>query len=313
MRDILVIGISAVDIIGGGIDSYPPPGGVRFFDSLTLASGGCGVNVAIALGRLGVGCDLVTRVGTDRLGDFLVDELEGHGIDCSQVVRDPEEATPFTFVTLDHGGQRSFFHYRGTNDGLQPDDIDDGLLERRRWVMISGSLLMDRLDGAPTVELLKNARRAGARTLLDTVYVDALPTERWQELLVPCLPHLDLFAPSLPEAQRLTGCEEPDQVAARLREFGATGMVIKLDARGALVVEGDRSFLVPAFPVDEVVDSTGAGDCFCAGLLAGLHLDLTLEHAARMGNAVAAHCIVAQGATAGVRSLAATQSFLGNN
>ncbi len=303
MRDILVIGIAAADVIAAPIDGYPSPGGLRTFSSLTLASGGCAVNVAIALARLGVPADVITRAGSDLFGAFLRGELEKHGVDPSGVVQD-EGQSPFTFVALGTSGQRSFFHFRGSNDRLCAEDVPDAALARRRLVMVAGSMAMRRMDGGGTRRLLERARAAGARTLLDTVFVEGLPAAGWLEVLAPCLPLVDCFAPSLPEACAMTGLAEPAAIAARLMELGAGSVALKLDARGAFCRDAaGRETHVPACAV-QVVDSTGAGDCFCAGLLAGLQKGLPLPEAARLGNAVAACGIEQKGATDGVPPLA---------
>lgn len=309
MRDILVIGIAAADAIAATIDDYPSPGGLCTFSSLTLASGGCAVNVAIALARLGVHGDLVTRVGSDLFGAFLRGELEKHGVDTSGVVLD-EGQSPFTFVALGASGQRSFFHFRGSNDRLRCEDVADGALAGRKLVMVAGGMAMARMDAGGTRLLLERARAAGARTLLDTVFVEGLQAAGWLEVLAPCLPLVDCFAPSLPEARAMTGLAEPAAIAARLMELGAGSVALKLDARGAFCRDAaGLETHVPACDV-RVVDTTGAGDCFCAGLLAGLREGLPLPEAARLGNAVAACGIQEKGATDGVPPLAEVRARL---
>jgi sugar/nucleoside kinase (ribokinase family) len=177
--------------------------------------------------------------------------------------------------------------------------------------MLSGAMIMERLDGEPCASLLRAARRQGAVTLLDTVFVEGFDTAAWQARLLPCLEQIDYFAPSLPEARALTGLDEPGRVVDRLLEFGARNVVLKLDAEGALLAtKGGRRAHLPAYPVEQVVDSTGAGDSFCAGFLAGLATGRPPFEAARLGNAVAHHCIQARGATAGVPTLALADAFL---
>ena len=303
MNDVLVIGNAAVDILVGPVDEWPAPGGTRMLDGATIASGGCGVNVAAALGRLGVGVDLVTRVGTDPLGKFLLDELEACDVDASGVVIDPNAATPLTVVTVRSDGERSFLHHRGSNDRIRRTDVLRVPLEGRRFVMISGALVMESLDGEPTAEILAAARAAGAVTLLDQIFVDAMPTEEWRRRLDPALPHVDVLCPSLAEGRRLSGADDPVDVVRALVDKGARSVVLKVGERGALVKHADgREAHVEGFPA-RPVDTTGAGDCFCAGLIAALRRGAPLEEAARVANLVARHAVLTTGATDGIPHL----------
>jgi len=308
---ILVVGNSAVDLIARTIDEAPPPGGMRKFGTYRLASGGCAVNVATALARLGVAVDVATRVGDDRFGDFLVSELRQCGVGTDILVPDAAALTPFTFAAVRNDGERSFYHCPGSNDRLTRTDVPDVALKERRFVMVTGAMLMATLDGEETADLLRIARVGGATTLLDTSLADDVPRERWLAAIVPALRHTDLFVPSIAEARILAGEEEPSQITAALQKHGAHTIVMKMDARGALIRERDgNESHVPAFPVDNVVDSTGAGDCFCAGLLAGLSAGKSVRDAALLGNAVAAHGIQRAGATTGVPRLDEIARFM---
>jgi sugar/nucleoside kinase (ribokinase family) len=306
MNDLLVIGIATVDAIARTIDEFPKPGGLRFFEQLTMSTGGCAVNCSLALAKLGLPCDTIARVGTDMLGDFVVVELARHGIATDGIVRDASTSTAFSFACVASTGERCFFHTVGADGRLCPADVPPERLRGRKLVFVTGTMLMDALDGEPTAEVLATARAAGAQTLLDTVHVEAIPTTEWQRRVLPALPQVDYFVPSRAEAHAISGLED---VAAMARDFqarGARNVVIKLGAQGAFCrsAEGIERH-VPAFRVPQVVDTTGAGDCWSAGFLAGLRENLPMEEAARLGNAVAAHAIQAAGATAGVKPLGA--------
>lgn len=303
MNDVLVIGNCAVDILVGPLDDWPAPGGTRALNEMTIASGGCALNVAAALGRLGVGADLVTRVGADQFGKFLLDELEACEVDTSGVVVDPDAATPMTIVTISTDGQRSFLHHRGTNDRIRRTDVLRVPLERRRYVIVSGAMVMAGLDGEPTAEVLAAAKLAGVTTLLDTVFVDDRSTEQWCKLLDPVLPHVDIFCPSLEEGRRITNQTEAVDVVRALIDKGARSVALKVGEHGAFVKDRDgRESHVAGFPA-RPVDTTGAGDCFCAGLIAGLRRGGSLAEAARIGNAVARRSVLSTGATDGVPRL----------
>jgi sugar/nucleoside kinase (ribokinase family) len=312
MHELLIIGIATVDAIARPVDAFPAPGGLRFFDDLAMTTGGCAVNCAVALARLGVPCDVAIRVGRDMLGDFVVSELTRHGVPTRLVARDPARTTSFSFAAVGSGGERSFLHTTGANAALGRADVPASELVGRAFVFVTGTMLMDTLDGDQAAALLADARAAGAKTMLDTVYVESVPPDEWRRRVLPVLPHVDYFVPSHPEANAISGLDDPDQAARAFQDHGARNVVIKLGERGVNYLDAHgHAGRVGAFPVGRVVDATGAGDCWCAGFLAGLREGLPIADAARLGNAVAAYGIQAPGAATGVPTLAKVREFMG--
>ncbi len=310
-HDIVNIGICTVDAIARPIDEAPPPGGLRTFDSLTMTTGGNAMNCGIALAKMGVGCDVVIKVGNDPLGEFVISEATQYGLGTEAVVHDAEgTTTPFTFVCVQRDGQRSFYHICGTNGTLRNDEIDMAYVKEHRYCFVTGTMVMPTFDGEQTAAVLAEAKQAGVVTLLDTVYTDAASQGEWRRIIEPCLPHLDYFIPSQPEAAAITGLIEPEAMARWLQDHGCTAAVIKMDADGAFCREPDGTeTCVPAYQVDQVVDTTGAGDCWSAGFLAGLREGLSVPDAAALGNATAAHGIMAPGASTGIVPLDQIKTF----
>jgi sugar/nucleoside kinase (ribokinase family) len=301
MSDIVNVGICCVDAIGQTIDSYPPPGGLRLFDKLTLTTGGNAVNCSIALGKMGIACDAVVKVGNDALGEFVVSELKKYGVGIQGVIHASGIHTPFSFACVMPGGQRSFFHTQGANGTLCFDDINLDIIRQARYCFVTGTMVMKTFDGLQTAHLLGEAQKAGAKTLLDTVYLDSAPKELWHDNILPSLPVLDYFIPSQPEARAITGLDKPSDIARSFQDRGCKNVVVKLDENGAFCRDSAGAEThVPAYRVDHVVDTTGAGDSWCAGFLAGLDAGLPMPDAASLGNATAAHCIQAPGASTGI-------------
>ncbi len=310
MSEIVNVGICCVDAIGQTIDDYPPPGGLRLFERLTLTTGGNAVNCSIALGKMGIPCDAIVKVGNDALGEFVISELRKYGVGIEGVAHDPSIHTPYTFACIFTGGQRSFFHTQGANGTLRYADVNMDIVRKARFCFVTGTMVMRAFDGADTARVLREARAAGVRTLLDTVYLDNAPPELWHANLDPCLPELDYFIPSQPEARKLTGLSEPSDMARWMQDRGCRNVVIKMDERGAFCRDAAGvETMVPAYRVEKVVDTTGAGDSWSAGFLEGLREGLDIPEAARLGNAVAAHCIQAPGASTGIVPLDRIKAF----
>jgi len=310
MSDIVNIGICTVDAIGQTIDDYPPPGGLRLFEKLTLTTGGNATNCSIALGKMGIPCDIIVKVGNDALGDFVVSEAQRHGVGTDGIIRADGVHTPYTFVCVLSGGQRSFFHTMGTNGTLCYDDINLDIVRRAKFCFVTGTMVMKTFDGEQTAHLLADVRKAGVKTLLDTVYLDNASRETWQRTIHPCLPVLDYFIPSQPEAKAITGLDRPSDIARAFQDRGCRNVVIKMDEAGVFCRDnGGNETHVPSYQVDRVVDTTGAGDCWCAGFLAGLRAGKDMAEAALLGNATAAHCIQAPGASTGIVPLEQIQAF----
>jgi sugar/nucleoside kinase (ribokinase family) len=128
------------------------------------------------------------------------------------------------------------------------------------------------------------------------------------------LPHLDFYVPSLSEAVHQTGQSDPRRILECFRRCGAPGLLgVKLGSKGALLSPAEGQFLaidlVPA--PGPVVDTTGAGDSFFAGLLVGVLRGMSLADAGRLGAATGACCVTALGATAGLRDFDQTMRLAG--
>src|SRR6188508_83463 len=118
MADIVNVGICCVDAIGQTVADYPPPGGLRLFDKLTMTTGGNALNCSIALGKMGVECEMIVKIGQDALGEFILTEAHKYHVGTTSVIRAAGIPTPYTFVCVMPGGQRSFFHTMGANGTL---------------------------------------------------------------------------------------------------------------------------------------------------------------------------------------------------
>jgi sugar/nucleoside kinase (ribokinase family) len=302
--DVVCLGILVADAIARPVGELPERGSLGLVEEISLHGGGCALNTASALVRLGLSAGAAGKVGDDPLGGFLLALLDERGVGRDGVLTDPAVATSASIVLVDSSGERTFLHLPGASASLRAEELDRSYLFSGRCLHLAGALVMEALDGEPGARLLAEVRSRGLMTSLDTVW-DA--TGRWERVL-PALPHVDLFAPSLAEGRAITGEEEPAAIASSLRERGVGAVVLKCGASGCYASGDGVEGALRAFPVT-AVDGTGAGDAFVAGLLYGRLAGWSLERSARFANAVGALATTAVGAVEGVRGLEETLAF----
>jgi sugar/nucleoside kinase (ribokinase family) len=284
----------------------PERGTLGLVDEIKVRGGGCALNTASALARLGLTSGVAGKVGADRFGDFVVDLLDERGVDRAALLRDESAATSATVALVGSDGTRTFLHVPGANGTLHAEELDAERLYSGRALHAAGQLVMPALDGEPFAALLADARRRRLVTSLDTVF-DA--SGRW-ERVVPSLPHVDLFSPALAEARGITGEEDPARAAARLRERGVGAVAVTLGPDGCYASGPGLDGYVPAPRISEV-DGTGSGDAFAAGLLYGTLAGWDFERSVRFACAAGALATTGVGAYDGLRGAEETRRLAG--
>ena len=302
----MCLGILVADAIARPVDDVPPRGALELVDEISLHGGGCALNTASALVRFGLEAAVAGKVGADPFGDFILQLLDERGVDRRGVLQDSAVSTSVTVVLVDSAGERTFLHLPGANGYVRREELDEDVLFSGRALHVAGALVRPELDGDPTAAVLEEAKTRGLTTSLDTVW-DA--TGRWDRIL-PSLPHLDLFVPSLSEGSAISGQPEPESVASWLRERGVGTVALKLGADGCFVSSEEFEGFVAA-PEVEAIDGTGSGDAFAAGLLYGQLAGWPLERSAALANAAGALAATAVGAVEGVQGLQETLALAG--
>ncbi|MBC7880624.1 MAG: carbohydrate kinase family protein, partial [Anaerolineae bacterium] len=201
-------------------------------------------------------------------------------------------STKTTVVLLSPGGDRSFLRTTGGGNAINKQDG-----ERVHWpniahLHIGGCYSLRSLLAEDLAAVLKSAKSFGVITSVDTVW----SSEGIWSSILPALPWVDHFLPSLSEARMITGTQEPRQICDWLRNHGAQTIAIKLGDQGTFLAQGNQHTQIPAF-AQKVIDTTGAGDAFCAGYIAALQFGKSVIEAVRWGNAWGAVAISAVGAT----------------
>lgn len=307
--DLVVVGDCNPDVLVLGDDVTPRFGQEeKLVDSMSLVVGGSASITAVAAARLGLSVALVAAVGADPAGQFMLDQMAREGVGTDALAVRGNLPTGMT-VALSSGGDRAILTALGAVGSLTAADVPAALLARARHVHISSYFLLEDSLGPGLAAVMATAQAAGATVSLDTNWD---PSGRWglgDDRLAAALAQTDLLLPNEAEAVRLSGGPDLAAAAAALTAAGSR-LVVKLGARGALCAGGTRRHRVSVPPVAPV-DTTGAGDCFNAGLIAGLLQGLGLPEAAALGCAAGALSTRAPGGTGSCPDLPSALALAG--
>jgi sugar/nucleoside kinase (ribokinase family) len=299
-------GILVADHVCPPMETLPAAGHLVTVPEMYLLTGGCASNVASNLARQQIRVAVVGCVGDDFWGRFLRSELAARGVDCSQVREAPGFQTSQTMVLLRRGEDRRFIHCVGANEALCAERFDRDRLAAAKVFYLGGYLVMPGMVPEGTAALFRFCRDRGVRTVLDVV----VPHDfRYNGELEAILPYTDLFVPNDDEARLLTGESDPARQARSLAARGAGMVAVTLGGEGLLFVEGETVFHADGYPIP-VVDQTGAGDAFAAGLIAGLVRGLDARGCLAYGSALGASCVRAIGCSAGVFTAEEANRFM---
>lgn len=262
-------------------ERMPRPGETILGTDLKFVAGGKGANQAVTAARLGAETTLIGRVGQDAFGPNLLDNLRREGVDTRYIGCDDKVASGSAFIALSPDGQNSILSVGGANLEVAPRYVDDAapVIGQADMCLVQFAVPL------ASVELfVKVAVERGVPVLMDpTPAMGTLPAN-WNQATI--------LTPNETEAEYVVGYECPDHATAAkaAREIHAQGVkiaIVKRGPDGAIVCDDEGCRLVAGFKVD-VVDTTGAGDSFAAGLGVALAEGLPVNHAIAFANACGA-------------------------
>ncbi|MBR3934279.1 MAG: carbohydrate kinase family protein [Clostridia bacterium] len=311
MKKVACLGILVADVIVEPVENYPEKGVLEKVNSITVHNGGNAMTASINLKKLGVESSIVGMVGDDMFGDFLKKRLVEANVDTRGLKQSSQTQTSASVLMIDKTGERSFFHCVGTNAAFSIDDIDFDIIKECDIVFVTGTFLLTHFDGIETMEFLKKCKEMGKTTLLDVCWDSK---GEWGKLLDMSMPYIDFLMPSIDEAVCIAGKEDPDDIADVFVSKGAKNVIIKLGSKGSYLrcENQTKGTVYNSFKVNNVVDTTGAGDSFCSGFIAALSMDKPLDECMIFANAVGAMSVMEKGATNGTKSYEETMEFIKN-
>ncbi|MBN2473166.1 MAG: carbohydrate kinase family protein [Pirellulales bacterium] len=304
--DCLCTGILFSDVVCSPVERAPDEGELVAPERIELSLGGCASNTALDLARLGVSVGVSGCVGQDVFGRFIMDQLSGGGVDIGGIHRLQGIHTACTMVINVKGQDRRFIASPGANTRFAVDHIPARWVQQAKVLYIGGYLMLLALETPQMVDLLRTARAAGTRTLLDVVGV--ADRESFDRVAL-MLPEIDVFLPNDDEAAALTGLSDPLEQASVFRDAGAKNVVITQGDRGSLWVGEGQRLRCGVYPT-EFVGGTGSGDAFDAGFIAGMLAGEDPAGCLRWGSALGASCVRSITATDGVFSRQEAEQFM---
>jgi sugar/nucleoside kinase (ribokinase family) len=293
------------------VDHYPEQGALAHILSQSINTGGSPYNILKGLAKLGADFKLsgVGLVGNDTNGHYILDDCIKNGIDKRMIRMVDGQSTAFTdVVTVKTTGKRTFFHHRGVNNQLK--NIHFRLEKFKKKIFHLGYLVllegMDQLDAAGRTQaslLFEKAQEIGLKTSADFLSVDPQIT---QAIVKPSLPFLNYLFLNQHEAADLTGLQSADemyQAACLIVDWGVKEwVIIELDEAIMAVNNQKESFLQgkSRIPDELVVSETGVGEAIAAGVLWGLHENLSINDCLLLAAAAAGCCMLHESCCDGI-------------
>lgn len=303
--EVLCFGNLQLDVLCRPVTTLPAPGELGRVEQIAMALSGNGGNLAAALGRLGLGVDLAGYRGADVIGDGFAATLAEIGVGIETLHRHPSACTGTSVIALAPNGERSVLFVNGANELFDLDGVPDAWLRDRRVVSVSSLFVLPQFTGAAVGRLFARARAHGATTVLNICWpVDG----QGLDSLTPALAETDRFILSYDEGRQLTGHTLPERILDEIEALTRGLVVLTLAADGCCFREHGEFRRVPAVPV-AATDSTGAGDSFVAGFIAGLSRDYPPDRCARLACAVASYAVTGPGAYPRIPRLAEVEAW----
>ncbi|MFA4874294.1 MAG: carbohydrate kinase [bacterium] len=271
--------------------------------------GGAPANVAVNMKRLGVDATIVSKVGFDELGSFLIQYLKDLALDTSYISRDPEYPTSMSIMTRGRT-PCEFVAYRQADTRMQRSDIPDELIQGCEVFHTTAHGIARRPTRDAILDAFITAHRMGKITSFDPNYSVTFWPDRMDAMhtLERFIAHATFCKPSMDDAERIFGKMTEAEYLDLFHKIGAEFVILTRGENGALLSNrsGERREY-PAIAVADVVDATGAGDAFTAGFFATYLKTGDIDQAMKVGTKTAAFCIRHIGAAS---PLPPVESFL---
>jgi ribokinase len=260
------------------------------------ACGGSAANTIMGLARLRLRTGYVGKVARDREGRLLLNDFKKEKVDTRGIVIAENGRSGVVMGFVDKKGERALYIDAGVNSTITLEEINFQYANNTAFMHVSSFV------GEKAFQVQKKLITSLSEDVKVSLDPGDLYADKGLTALKPIIERCHVIFPNEHELKLLTG-EDYEKGAETLLNEGAHIVAVKLGPKGCYVTDGREKRLILHYPV-EVVDTTGAGDAFCAGFLYGLIKNKNLRQCGKIGNFVASKCIEKVGARTGLPYLA---------
>ncbi|VFU07538.1 adenosine kinase [Methylocella tundrae] len=309
---VLGLGNAIVDVISRADDDFLIAQGLRkggmtlidearaeqLFEAMgpaTIVSGGSAANTIIGLASLGCETAFIGKVKADDLGGLFAHDIRAAKVGFSTPPADAGTASARCLIVVTPDGQRTMSTFLGACQDLAEEDVDEDLVRQSAVTYLEGYLWDPPAAKAAFVKASKIARAAGREVALSLS--DSFCVDRYRDEFLGLMRSgaVQIIFANESELHSLYETADFGAALAQLQSENVLGVVTRSE-QGCVIVKGAEILTAPAFPVETVVDTTGAGDLFAAGFLAGYTKERDLVSCAKLGALAAAEIIQHLGA-----------------
>jgi ribokinase len=255
--------------------------------------GGSAANTIVGLARLGCKVSFIGKVGADKEGKALLESFCDEGVDTTMIIRARHGRSGTAMGFVDRKGQRALYVDPGVNDEIELSELSTELAPRTKFLHLTSFV------GEKSLHVQEKLLKAIPEKVLVSFDPGIIYARLGLKKLKPIIGRTSVAMPNAIELRLLTGKTDYREGAELLLRDGVSLVAIKLGSKGCYVTDGKERHLIRADRV-RVVDTTGAGDAFCAGFLYGLIKNKPILNCGKLGNLVASWCIMRVGARAGL-------------
>jgi sugar/nucleoside kinase (ribokinase family) len=312
-----VLGAHILDVLGRPVEAIPPGQGSARLTEIRATAAGTAAGPGVDLAKLGASVFAIGAIGDDLLGDLVIAAMARHGVDTGGLSRKSGVQTSATILPIRPNGERPALHVPGATSLLELADVDLDRVRRSRALLIGAPDALGAIVGEGSkageglAQVAAAARAGGALVAVDVLY-PGQPKEL--KRIARLLSATDWFLPNSDQLLALTGRADLTAAIDDVLALGAGGVAVTCGADGCVLAwrGGGAPVSLPAIKVD-VVDTTGCGDGFTAGMLAGLLAGVGPVDAAWLGIACGSLVATGLGSDAGIAGLDQVLDFLGRS
>jgi len=310
--DIVAIGNAIVDVLAQADDAFVTGEGVtkgsmRLMDEATSdslysrmgpgreISGGSAANTVAGMAMMGAKCGFIGQVADDQLGEVFAHDIRANGVVFETPIRPGQPSTARCLILVTSDGQRTMNTFLGASQFLPEAALDRALIASAKILYLEGYLWDPEEPRAAMRAAIDIAHRAGRQVAFTLSDAFCISRHRADFLALLDSKAIDILFANEVELHSLTEMEDFEEALETVAAKVPT-LVVTRGAHGAVAIQKGLRAGVPAEPIERIVDTTGAGDLFAAGFLAGQVKGRSLEDSLHMGAIAAAEVISHYGA-----------------